>query len=155
RDSAEHKARSGYRFTLQAPSLTAVLTYADDRSLRERIWRAQNTRATSGAHDNRPLIAKILELRKAKANILGFRDFADFLLDDRMAKTGAEAKRFIDELRQRTQSAFERENRELFAFRQELEGSDAKAFEPWDVTYYAEKLRRARFALDEEELRAY
>ena len=154
-DSAQQKGKTGYRFSLQAPSLTAVLTYADDRALREKMWRAQNTRATVGEHDNRPIIAKILELRKAKANVLGFRDFADFQLDDRMAKTGADASRFIAELRERTQATFERENRELFAFRQELEGQHAPALEPWDVTYYAEKLRKARFSLDEEELRAY
>ncbi len=154
-DSAKQKGKPGYRFSLQAPSLVAVLTYADDPTFREKMWRAQNTRATEGEHDNRPIIAKILELRRAKANVLGFRDFADFQLDDRMAKTGADATRFVNELRERTQAAFERENRELFAFRQELEGANAAALEPWDVTYYAEKLRRARFALDEEELRAY
>jgi oligopeptidase A len=154
-DNAKQKGKPGYRFSLQAPSLTAVLTYADDRAFREAMWRAQNTRATAGEHDNRPIIAKILELRRAKANVLGFRDFADFLLEDRMAKTGRDATRFVDELRERTQAAFERENRELYAFRQELEGPDAPAFQPWDVTYYAEKLRKARFALDEEELRAY
>ncbi len=154
-DSAKQKGKAGYRFSLQAPSLTAVLTYADDGELREKMWRAQNTRATTGEHDNRPIIAKILELRKAKANVLGFRDFADFQLDDRMAKTGGDATRFIDELRERTQVAFERENRELFAFRKELEGENAPALQPWDVTYYSEKLRKARFSLDEEELRAY
>ena len=155
RDSAQQKGKTGYRFSLQAPSMIAVLTYADDAALRERIWRAQNTRATEGEHDNRPIIAKILELRKEKANVLGFRDFADFQLDDRMAKKGADAQRFIDELRVRTQAAFERENLELYAFRKELEGSAAPALQPWDVTYYSEKLRKARFALDEEELRAY
>jgi oligopeptidase A len=154
-DSAEQKGKAGYRFSLQAPSLIAVLTYADDPEFREKIWRAQNTRATEGGHDNRAIIAKILELRKAKANVLGFRDFADFQLDDRMAKTGADATRFVNELRERTQAAFERENRELLAFQQELEGPHAAALEPWDVTYYSEKLRKARFALDEEELRAY
>jgi oligopeptidase A len=154
-DSAKQKGKTGYRFSLQAPSLTAVLTYADDRELREQMWRAQSTRATAGEHDNRPIIGKILELRKAKANVLGFKDFADFQLDDRMAKTGSDATRFIEELRQRTQVAFERENHELLAFRKELEGESAPPIEPWDVTYYAEKLRKARFALDEEELRAY
>ncbi len=154
-DSAKQKGKPGYRFSLQVPSLTAVITYAADAGLREKIWRAQNTRATEGEHDNRPIIAKILELRKEKANLLGFKDFADFQLDDRMAKKGAEAQKFIDELRERTQAAFERENRELYAFRQELEGKDAPALQPWDVTYYAEKLRKARFSLDEEELRAY
>jgi oligopeptidase A len=155
RDSAKQKGKLGYRFSLQAPSLIAVITYAADAGLREKIWRAQNTRATEGEHDNRPIIAKILELRKEKANVLGFKDFADFQLDDRMAKKGADAQKFIDELRERTQAAFERENRELYAFRQELEGEAAPALEPWDVTYYAEKLRKARFSLDEEELRSY
>ncbi|HEY5373988.1 MAG TPA: M3 family metallopeptidase [Polyangiaceae bacterium] len=155
RDSAKQKGKLGYRFSLQAPSLIAVITYAADAGLREKMWRAQNTRATEGEHDNRPIIAKILELRKEKANLLGFKDFADFQLDDRMAKKGADAQKFIDELRERTQAAFERENGELYAFRQELEGKDAPALEPWDVTYYAEKLRKARFSLDEEELRAY
>jgi oligopeptidase A len=154
-DSAKQKGKPGYRFSLQAPSMIAVVTYAADAGLREKIWRAQNTRATESEHDNRPIIAKILELRKEKANLLGFKDFADFQLDDRMAKKGADAQKFIDELRERTQAAFERENRELYAFRQELEGKDAPALEPWDVTYYAEKLRKARFSLDEEELRAY
>ena len=154
-DSAAQKGKAGYRFSLQAPSMVAVITYADDAGLREQIWRAQNTRATQGEHDNRPIIAKILELRKEKAQLLGFRDFADFQLDDRMAKKGADAQRFIDELREKTQAAFERENRELYAFRQELEGPQAAALQPWDVTYYSEKLRKARFALDEEELRAY
>jgi oligopeptidase A len=154
-DSAKQKGKPGYRFTLQAPSMIAVITYADDAALREKIWRAQNTRATEGQHDNRPVIAKILELRKEKANLLGFADFADFQLDDRMAKKGAEAQKFIDELREKTQTAFDRENRELYAFRQELEGKGAPALQPWDVTYYSEKLRKARFSLDEEELRAY
>ncbi len=154
-DSAQQKGKAGYRFTLQAPSMIAVLTYAEDARLREQIWRAQNTRATSGEHDNRPIIAKILELRKEKAILLGFRDFADFQLDDRMAKKGADAQRFIDELREKTQAAFDRENRELYAFRQELEGNGAPRLQPWDVTFYSEQLRKARFALDEEELRAY
>jgi oligopeptidase A len=154
-DRARQKDKSGYRFTLQAPSIIAVLTYSADATLRERMWRAQSTLATVGEHDNRPILTKILELRKEKANLLGFRDFADFQLDDRMAKKGADAQRFVNELRERTQAAFERENRELYAFRCELEGADAPQLMPWDITYYSEKLRKARFSLDEEELRQY
>jgi oligopeptidase A len=154
-DSAKAKEKSGYRFTLQAPSLIAVLTYAADAELRQRMWRAQSTVATHGQHDNRPIVAKILELRKEKATLLGFRDFADFQLDDRMAKRGADAQRFVHELRERSELAFEREKRELLAFRRELEGPDAPALEPWDITYYSEKLRTARFSLDEEVLREY
>lgn len=155
RDSAQQKGKPGYRFTLQAPSVIPVLTYAADAALRERIWRAQSTLATAGKYDNRPIIARILQLRKEKASLLGFRDFADFQLDDRMAKKGADAQRFVHELRERTQAAFERETSELLAFRRELEGADAPKLQPWDVTFYAEKLRKARFSLDEEELREY
>jgi oligopeptidase A len=153
--SAASKGKSGYRLTLQAPSVVAVLTYADDPALRETLWRAHNTRALDGDHDNRLLIGRILELRRRKAELLGFRDFADLVTEDRMAKTGERARAFIDELANKTQAAFERENRELTAFRKQLEGPNAPALSPWDVAYYAEKLRHARYDLDEEELRQY
>jgi oligopeptidase A len=155
KESAAAKGKAGYRFTLQAPSVTAVLTYADDSGLRETIWRAFNQRAARGEHDNRPLIGRLLELRKEKARLLGFSHFADFLLEDRMAKTGEAAQRFVRELTDKTRAAFEREKRELFEFRKKLEGEAAPELSPWDVGYYAEKLRKERFALDEEELRAY
>jgi oligopeptidase A len=155
RESARARGQEGYRFTLQQPSYIAVLTYADDRALREQLYRAFNTRATRPPHDNRPLIAEILRLRREKARLLGFENFADLNLEDRMAKTGARAKAFIDELRAATLPHFERENRELLEFRRELEGPDAPPLEPWDVTYYAEKLRKAKYDFDEEELRPY
>jgi oligopeptidase A len=153
KDSAVSKDKAGYRFTLQAPSVTAVLTYADDADLRRDIWTAFNARGTSGEHDNRALIGKLLELRRARANLLGFKDFADLVTDDRMAKDGQSAKRFIDDLTEKTLAAFEREKQELADFAASL---GAKLpLKPWDVGYYVEKLRKARFELDEEELRAY
>ncbi|APR75480.1 Oligopeptidase A [Minicystis rosea] len=155
RESAAKKGVAGYRFTLQAPSYIPVLTYLDDAKIRERMYRAFSTRGTDGALDNRPLVARILELRREKAKILGFSTFADLVLDDRMAKTGGAARSFIDVLRQKTERHFERENAELYAFRREIEGPSAPALHPWDVSYYAEKLRRARFDFDEEQLRPY
>src|ERR1700722_14941559 len=77
RASAESKGREGWRFTLQGPSYLALMTYLDDASIREQVWRAYNTRAAAAPHDNRELLAKILELRREKAQLLGFRDFAD------------------------------------------------------------------------------
>ncbi len=155
RDSARAKGQRGYRFTLQAPSVVAVLNYADNPKLRETIWRAFNRRATKGNLDNRPLIREILELRRRKANLLGFRDFADLVTQDRMAKRGADALEFVEELSRRTRPAFERETEELILFRRELEGPKATTLQPWDVGYYAEKQRRALYDFDEEELRAY
>jgi oligopeptidase A len=153
KDSAVSKGKPGYRLTLQAPSVTAVLTYADDADLRRDIWTAFNARGTSGEHDNRALIGKLLELRRARANLLGFENFADLVTDDRMAKDGQTAKRFIDDLTEKSLAAFEREKQELAEFAASLGAKLPLA--PWDVGYYVEKLRKARFELDEEELRAY
>ncbi len=155
RESAEAKSLDGWRFTLQAPSYIAVLTYLDDASIRERMYRAQNSRASAEPHLNTPLVQRILELRQAKARLLGYPDFADFAVDDRMAHTGARAHEFLADLRAKTAPFFERENEELAAFRRQLEGPDAKPFQPWDVAYYAEKLRKGRYDFDEEELRPY
>ncbi|KYF86920.1 oligopeptidase A [Sorangium cellulosum] len=155
RQSAQDKGLKGYRFTLQAPSYIPVLTHLDDASIRERFYRAYNTRATEGDHDNRPLIRRILELRREKAKLLGYATFADLVLEDRMAKTGAEARRFVATLRERTEPVFAREKDELAAFRREIEGPGALPIEPWDVSYYAEKLRRARYDFDDEALRPY
>lgn len=155
KENAESKGLEGWRFTLQAPSLIPVLTYLDDATIRQRVWRAYNTRATSGERDNRPLIEQILRLRNDKATLLGYRDFSDLVTEDRMAKTGANASAFVSDLHGKTQVAFERENQELEAFQRELEGSDAPPLAPWDLAYYAEKQRLAKYDFDEEELRPY
>ncbi|HKU40948.1 MAG TPA: M3 family metallopeptidase [Polyangiales bacterium] len=148
RASAEQKGRSGYRFTLQAPSYMPLVTYLDDASIREQVYRAMNTRATQAPHDNRELVARILELRREKASLLGHKDFVDLVLHDRMAKQGERAHAFVADLEARTRAAFEQENAELRAFA----GRDLN---PWDVPYYSEKQRLARYAFDEEELRPY
>jgi oligopeptidase A len=155
RDSAKSKGLNGWRFTLQAPSYMAVMTYLDNASVRERMYRAFSTRAARPPYENGENLQRILELRRAKAHVLGYADFADYAIDERMAKNGAKAQAFLDDLKIKTQPHFERENEELRAFRKQLEGPDAPAIEPWDVGYYAEKLRRAKYDLDEELLRPY
>ena len=154
-ENAAAKGAEGWRFTLHAPSMIPVLTYLDDAGIREQVWRAYNTRAVSGARDNRPIIGRVLELRGAKAKLLGYQDFSDLVTEDRMAKVGTRAKAFIDDLRERTKGAFERENRELQAYRLEIEGDSSRALEPWDVAYYSEKQRQAKYDFNEEELRPY
>jgi oligopeptidase A len=155
RASAKNKGVDGWRFTLQAPSYIALLTYLDDSAARERFYRAYQARASAPPFDNRSLVPRILELRKQKAKLLGFSDFADFVLVDRMAHTGARAMEFVDNLRLKSEAYFERENEALFAFRRELEGPQAPALQPWDLSYYAEKERKAKYDFDEEELRPY
>jgi oligopeptidase A len=155
RESAQSKGYNGWRFTLQAPSVIPVLTYLEDRDIREQIWRAFTTRATEGEHDNRPLITQILKLRQEKATLLGYDNFGDLVLEDRMAGSSGRARSFVDQLRERTEPFFDQETEALAGFRRELEGSDAPELKPWDVGYYAEKQRQARFDFDEEELRPY
>ena len=155
RQDAESKAKPGWRFTLQAPSYTAVMTYLDDEAVREKVYRAYVTRGAKEPHDNRELILTILRLRREKARLLGYRDFADLVLEDRMAKTGRSARGFVDSLKTKTLSAFERENQELLAFRREIEGPDAPELDAWDIAYYAEKKRQAIYDFEEEELRPY
>jgi oligopeptidase A len=155
RQSAAERNMEGWRFTLQAPSYIALMTYLDDRGIREQVYHAYNVRAAGGDWDNRPLIRDILALRREKARLLGFRDFADFALDDRMAKNGARAREFLESLRARSEAAFRRENEELQAFGRRLEGPDAPELEPWDIAYYAEKMRQALYDFDEEALRPY
>jgi oligopeptidase A len=153
RESASSKGREGWRLTLQAPSYIAALTYLDQRDIRRELWFASNTRAAvDGPLDNRPLIAEILRLRRAKAELLGYRDFADFVLDERMAHTGAHAQQFLDDLHAKTLPFFTRENESLAEAGRELGYS---TIEPWDVSYIAEKQRLALYQFDEEELRPY
>jgi len=138
-----------WRFTLQAPSYVALMTYLDDPDIRRQVYEAYVNRAVDPKHYNRPIIGRILELRRAKANVLGYRDFADLVLEDRMAHTGARAQEFLVDLQHKTDTFFQKENNDLakFAGRPELN--------PWDIAYYAEKERAALYDFDEEALRPY
>ncbi len=151
RESASAKGQDGWRFTLQQPSYVAVMTYLDDPSVREIFYRAYNARA---AESNAALIPRILDLRRRKAALLGYKDFSDFAAADRMAASGGAAAAFIDRLRVQTTPAFSRENVALLDFRKSLEPSATK-IEPWDVGYWAEKMRTSLYQFDEEDLRPF
>jgi len=155
RESARGKGREGWRFTLQIPSYIAAMTYLDDATIREQIYRAMSSRASSGEYDNRELVMQIIRLRREKASLLGYDTFADLVLEERMANSGAEARAFVEDLRKRTRPHFEREREDLLAFRRELEGDDAPPLQPWDTAYYAEKLRQKLYSFEEEKLKPY
>ncbi|WP_027461101.1 M3 family metallopeptidase [Deinococcus murrayi] len=152
---AEKHGQQGHRLTLHLPTLEPILTYADDRELRRELWLAQNAVGTGEGRDNRPLVGEILRLRREQARLLGFRDFADYVLEDRMAGSGERALAFERDLEARVRPFFERENAELDAFYREQAGGDAPPLEAWDVAYWAEKQRQAKYAFDEEALRPY
>ncbi len=152
RESAKAKGKEGWRFTLQGPSYVAAMTYLDDRQIRRDLWDASTTRATMGELDNRHLILEILKLRRAKAELLGYRDFADLVLDERMAHSGERAQLFVEDLRNKTLPYFKKENETL----QEYGGRIGyPTVEAWDISYLAEKQRKEMYDFDEEELRPY
>ncbi|WP_291429736.1 M3 family metallopeptidase [Deinococcus sp.] len=155
RRDAQTRGQDGHRLTLHAPTLLPILTYADDRDLRRELWEAQARLGVQEGRDNRPLIREILQLRREKAALLGFRNFADYVLHDRMAGSGDRALNFERDLDARTRPAFERENAELDAFYHEQAGADAPHLQPWDGAYWAEKQRQAKYDFDEEALRPY
>jgi oligopeptidase A len=138
-----------WRFTLQPPSLEPFLTYLEDRELRREMWTANAAVGSAAPHDNTALISSILRLRSERASLLGKRDFADAVLERRMAKTGARAAEFVLDLQRRSAPGFARECREL----EEFAGRGRLA--PWDLAFWSEKLRRSRYDFDEEALRPY
>lgn len=150
---AAAKGVAGWRFTLHAPSYIPFMENADKRELRRRMHTAYLNRATEAGRDNRPLVREVLALRRELARVLGYADFADYQLDERMAGTGATALDFVRDLADRTGPHFHREIADLEAFAREELGYER--LEPWDVPYVIETLRRARYDLDPEELRPY
>jgi oligopeptidase A len=153
RAAAEARGVEGWRFTLHLPSYQPFLQYAQNRGLRRRMYEAYMNRAAGGEHDNRPVIARILELRRELAGLLGYGDYADYQLEESMAGSGARALAFEEDLTRRTRPHWEREMAEMEAFARGELGLDR--LEPWDTAFVGERMRRARYDLDEEELRPY
>ena len=161
RQSAAEKGQStaekpAWRFTLQGPSQSAVLTYLDNVEIRKQIWEATQAVGRVAPYDNWPLIQSILKLRTELAQLLGKNHFPDHVLSRRMAKTGAAALQFIEGLQTRIKKAFDHEWETLNAFRSKKLGlPTTERMEPWDTGYWAEKLRKEQYDFDEEALRPY
>ena len=153
--SARANGQEGWRFTLHAPSMIPLLTYLDDGAVREHFYRAYNGRTNGGQYDNRTHLGHILELRRQKAAILGYKDVADLHLEPRMVKTGQVAQSFVAELQGHATAVAADEHTALQTFRNCLEGEDAPAIQAWDLSYYAEKQRLGEYDFDSEALRPY
>jgi oligopeptidase A len=155
RRSAEAKSVAGWRFTLHQPSLEPFMTYLEDDALRRAMWTASAAVGAQTPHDNAALIGRILTLRAEKAALLGKPHFADLVLERRMAKSGARALAFITDMQGRARDAFGRECRELEEFKARQTGRSLAPLAPWEVSFWAEKLRKERYDFDEEILRPY
>ncbi|MBV9555649.1 MAG: peptidase M3, partial [Pseudolabrys sp.] len=153
--AAEERGQKGkYAITLARSSVESFLQFSARRDLREKAFTAWLARGENGgATDNRKIISEIVALRAERARLLGFATFADFKLDDTMAKTPKNARDLLDNVWGRARKRAERERDELQTLIAEEGGNFALA--PWDWRYYAEKLRKARYDLDEAEVKPY
>ena len=155
RQSAAAKGKAGWRFTLHAPSLIPLLTYAEDDALRREAWEASAAIGHRAPHDNTPLVAELLALRQEKAALLGKAHFPDFVLARRMAREGARALRFVEDLHARVRDRFAAETAELEAYRAARAGDAVRPLHPWEFGLWAERLRKEHCGFDDEALRPW
>jgi oligopeptidase A len=156
KQSAIAKERpDAWRITLQQPSIFPVLQYGEDASLRQQCWEALTQVGLKGKWDNTSLVAEILALRDEKAQLLGKKHFADFTTARRMARSGDNALRFIEDMAKRIRPKFLVEVEELEAYRAKCEKNAVRLLHPWEFGFYSEKMRREVHGFDDEALRPW
>ena len=141
-------------FTLHFPSYIPFMTYSDKRELREQLFRAYGSKAFKGdENDNQQIILKKVRLRQERATLLGYSSHADFVLEERMAESPAKVREFLDNLLQHAKPVAEKELDELQAYADSIGGPEK--LQRWDISYYAEKLKKEKFAINDEMLKPF
>ena len=153
--AAAEKGKTGWIFTLQAPSYVPFMKYSDHRELRRKLYLAYNTQCThDNEQNNLEIVKRLVNLRMQIAQLLGYTDFADYVLRKRMAEDSQHVYHLLDQLLEAYTPAAHKEVEEVTALARRLEG-DGFELMPWDFSYYSEKLRKEKYDLDEEALRPY
>ncbi len=154
REAAHNKKLEGWVITLQAPSFMPFMRYADKRELRQKVYMAYNTRAyKDNSHNNTKIITRIANLRLEKARLLGYDTHAHFVLEETMARDPDKVNKFLGELADASYPVAKKDLEETQMFAQKLGFQDT--LQPWDWSYYAEKLRQKKYDFDEELTRPY
>lgn len=154
--AAEGKTDDGslYLFTVFMPSYSPFIKYADDRGLREQMYRLYNTRNLGGEYDNSQLLKDIANIRLELANLFGYDSYADYTLGRRMAKNPANVRKMLDELAAAYTQPMQAELQEITDFARTTEGP-AFTLEAWDYSYWADKLKNAKYSFNDEDMRPY
>ena len=153
--AAAEKGKTGWIFTLQAPSYVPFMKYSDHRELRRKLYLAYNTQCThDNEQNNLEIVKRLVNLRMQIAQLLGYTDFADYVLRKRMAEDSQHVYHLLDQLLEAYTPAAHKEVEEVTALARRMEG-DGFELMPWDFSYYSEKLRKEKYDLDEEALRPY
>ena len=151
---AKSLEKDGWVFTLDFPSYMPFMTYADNRELRKKMALAFGAKGfQNNEFDNQETVLQIVKLRHERANLLGYKSHAEFVLEERMAESPEKVRTFLNDLLVKAKPAAQKEFAELTAFAKELDGMDH--LEKWDGAYYAEKLKQKLFNLDDEKLKPY
>lgn len=153
--TTKEKGKEGWIITLQAPSYVPFMKYSSNRNLRKELYMAYNTQCTHRDElDNTDIVKQLVNLRMELAQLLGFTDYADYVLRKRMAENSEHVYQLLNQLLDAYTPTAHKEVAEIEALAQEMEGKDFRLM-PWDFSYYAEKLKNKKFNLDEEALRPY
>ena len=155
-EAARQAGKPGWKFTLHMPSYLPVMQYAQDRELRSQMYRAYATRAAEFGEakwDNTAIILDILRLRREQSRLLGFASFAELSLQPKMAESAQQVLDFLEQLAQRAKPYAQRDLAELREFA--AAQLDIQTLQPWDVAYASEKLRVARYAFSDQEVKQY
>lgn len=153
--TAKSKNKEGWIFTLAFPSFGPFMTYAESRSLRQQLYMANATRSCKDDNlDNQKNVLRIVELRYQRANLLGYKNHAHFVLEEQMAQTPEKVKTFLNDLLQKAKPFALNEMDELTKFAQSI-GFDGSTLQAWDTAFYKEKLKQNLFSLDDEILKPY
>ena len=150
---AKERGLGGWVVTLQIPSMVPFMTYSSNRALKEKLWRAYNTRCVGGEFDNSAIVEEIADKRLQLAGLLGYETYADYVLEERMAESSPTVNAFLAELLDRAVEAARRDVETVAGYAR-AQGFDAELM-PWDFGYYSEKLKHERYELSEELTKPY
>ncbi|MBQ2111981.1 MAG: M3 family metallopeptidase [Bacteroidales bacterium] len=153
-ETASEKGLEGWAFTLDAPSYSPFLKYSTERDLRKQMWTAYNTRAIGGENDNTDIVKKIVDLRIKIANILGYETYADYALEERMAKNKVTVNEFIKNLLEPSMEFAKKDVTDVLAYAKKNGFEDSRLM-PWDFSYWSEKYQQEEYSLSAEELKPY
>ena len=151
---AKGRGQKGWTVTLQAPSYIPFVTYSSNRELKEKLYRAYNSRALGGEFDNTEVIKGIVNLRLKIANLLGYETYADYVLENRMAESVETVENFLDELLTATKEYAEADYKTVADYARTI-GFEGEQLMPWDWAYYNEKYKNEKYALSDEMVKPY
>ena len=153
-ETAAEKGLEGWAFTLDYPSYGPFLKYSTNRELRKQVWMAYNTRAIGGEFDNTEIVKKIIDLRIKIANILGYETYADYALEERMAKNKKTVDEFVMQLLKPSMEFAKKDVADVLAYAKK-NGFEENVLQPWDFSYWSERYQEAEYSLSAEELKPY